>query len=40
MSKRLSEVIVYRLKERHKSSFVITKIADLGYKEADLAKSL
>jgi hypothetical protein len=40
MLKRLSEVIVHGPKERRESSSVVTKIANLGYKEADLAKSL
>jgi hypothetical protein len=31
MLKRLSEVIVYRLKERRESSSVVIKIANLGY---------
>jgi hypothetical protein len=41
MLKRLSEVIVYRLKERHESSSVVTKIANLGYQhKAYVADSL
>jgi NAD+-dependent protein deacetylase SIR2 len=40
MSKRLSEVVVRGPKESRESSSVVTKIADLGYKETELAKSL
>jgi len=31
MSKRLSKVIVHKPKERHESSFIVTKITNLGY---------
>jgi hypothetical protein len=31
MSKRLSKVVVRRLKESYKSLLVVTKIANLGY---------
>jgi hypothetical protein len=40
MSKRLSEVVVRGPKESRESSLVITKIANLGYWEVYLAKSL
>jgi NAD+-dependent protein deacetylase SIR2 len=40
MSKRLSEVVVRGPKESRESLSVVTKIADLGYQEEHLAKSL
>jgi NAD-dependent histone deacetylase SIR2 len=40
MSKRLSEVVVRGPKESRESSSVVTKIANLGYREVYLAKSL
>lgn len=40
MSKRLSKVVVEGTRKDRNSSFVVTKITNLGYWEDDVAKSL